>query len=537
MKINKIWIKFALPLGCLIMLALTFLSFSQFNSTKQRLISEFENEVDVYTDVITLGLSEGVWHYNDNAINELADAFFIDDDVAYIYVHDLNGTVLFERKEFGIAYESSHIIERKSFVRYGPNPIAEVRVGFTFYHKNEMLRRQLMNNIIITLIVMMATLVFVYYLSKRITKPLSILSKGLDAVAEQEFSEAIDVGTEDEIGLVANSFNHMRLSLEKAEQEANELTDRLEKMNHELEIKVDERTLELKEVNKALETSLSTIQETQAELIVRNDELEKTLITLKATEEELIYNAKRVLTSQLVAGVAHEINTPIGVTLTLSTFMESLLDKILKSFKNNTLTKSEFESFLDKVKESTRISTINLERAATLIEGFKKVAVDQVDEVKQTFNVKDYFDIVVQSIHPEYKKIQAEVKVYVDESLELYTYPGAITQILTNLMMNSIIHGLKDCQSPLMTIEVKVIDDQVRMIYTDNGSGIAEDIADKIFEPFFTTKRGRGGSGLGLFIIENIVSTTLNGSIKYHTDNGAVFTLVFPYEEMEGIYA
>jgi len=288
----------------------------------------------------------------------------------------------------------------------------------------------------------------------------------------------------------------------KAEEE-------IKKLNEDLEKRVKERTEELEKINK---------------------DLEQTLDYLKKTQQQLIESEKMASLGSLVAGVAHEINTPIGVGITAASFIEKNVKKILDDFKNNQLKRSELENMLFTANDSINIILSNLNRAAELITSFKKVAVDQTTEERRGFNIKEYLKEIVISLKPKLKKKDINIVINCDADIEIDSYPGLFSQIFTNLIMNSLIHGFEYKENGEISIEVVKDDGDLLFIYKDNGKGIQKENIKRIFDPFWTTKRSEGGTGLGLHIIYNIITQKLNGTIKCESKEGeyTIFTIKIP---------
>ena len=194
------------------------------------------------------------------------------------------------------------------------------------------------------------------------------------------------------------------------------------------------------------------------------------------------------------------------------------------------MTKKDFEAFVDDMEESSLLITSNLNRAADLVQSFKKVAVDRSSDELREFNVKIYVSDILQSLKPSLKKTKHSVDVDCPDDLKIKSYPGALSQIFTNLIMNSIVHGFEGIDGGKITISIMRNEKDVIIIYKDDGVGISRENINRIFEPFYTTKRGTGGSGLGLNITMNLVTNTLNGSIVCDSDvgKGVKFTITFP---------
>jgi signal transduction histidine kinase/DNA-binding LacI/PurR family transcriptional regulator len=261
-----------------------------------------------------------------------------------------------------------------------------------------------------------------------------------------------------------------------------------------------------------------------------NEKLKSSIKMLKDTQKQLIESEKMASLGSLVAGIAHEINTPVGIGVTISTMLEEKIKHFETLFKNNELTVQEFENYLRNAKESVSIISTNMHKAAHLIQSFKQIAVDQSDEVVREFYIGKYIDDILVSLHPLYRKTAISVKNIYHEDVAVMSNPGALSQIISNLLMNSMTHAFEDGESGEISIRIERNNDILNVIYADTGKGIAKDYLKRIFEPFFTTKRSSGGSGLGLYITYNLVTQSLKGSITCSSapGKGARFIISLP---------
>lgn len=269
-------------------------------------------------------------------------------------------------------------------------------------------------------------------------------------------------------------------------------------------------------VNKAFERAdfIKANREYQKELEKANEELKISLETLETTRDKLVQSEKMAALGELVAGVAHEINTPVGVGVTAASFLDTKTKEFRKIYESGNLKRSELESYLNTIEEISGSILINMERAAELISSFKQVAVDQSSGEARVFNLKTYINEILLSLRPKLKKTSHEINVSCDEDIEINSFPGAFSQILNNLIMNSLFHGFKGMENGSIDIDIKRENDSIRFVYRDNGAGMPEEKCSKIFDPFYTTMRGQGGTGLGMSIVFNLVTQTLAGSIE-----------------------
>ena len=291
----------------------------------------------------------------------------------------------------------------------------------------------------------------------------------------------------------------------------------IKSLRDNLELKVRMRTIAL--ANRVQELDLA------------RNKLNSTLKTLQATQSSLLNAEKMAALGRLVAGVAHEVNTPLGIGVTASSHLSEQVTKLSKAYSDGSITNNHMIKFLEDSEESIQIIGKNLNRAAGLVRSFKKVAVDQNNEAVMLINMKEYIDDVLLSLRPQIKQTKHHVHVVCDEALEIMTYPGIISQLLTNLISNSLCHAFTDDDEGEMSIEFfETDDDRLHLRYKDSGRGIPLDFIDKIFEPFVTSKRGDGGTGLGLHIVHNLVTQKLLGTVACHSiyGNGVTFEISWP---------
>jgi signal transduction histidine kinase/purine-cytosine permease-like protein len=271
---------------------------------------------------------------------------------------------------------------------------------------------------------------------------------------------------------------------------------------------------ELDKQNLLLQQEVEERQIAEAQLQEKAEQLEQTLHNLKQAEAQLIQTEKMAALGGLVAGISHEINTPIGIGVTAASLLAEKTAAFAELFKSGMMKRSDLERFLDLAQQSSRMTLSNLDRAAQLIQSFKQVAVDQSSESKRVFNLSAYLEEVLLQLSPKLKATQHTVEIQGDRQLTLNSYPGAFSQIVANLVLNSLLHAYEPGDRGKITFNFWQTGNQVFFEYADDGQGIPAENLSKIFEPFFTTKRGQGGSGLGLHIVYNLVTRKLGGTIQ-----------------------
>lgn len=282
--------------------------------------------------------------------------------------------------------------------------------------------------------------------------------------------------------------------------------------------------------NKDLEKSYDEINTAADVLHLKNVKLNESMDELRQAQEQLVEAEKMAALGGLVAGVAHEINTPVGVGVTAISFLQDKINDLTDIQTRKGVEPEEINQFLKTASEASLTIYRNLKRAAELVKHFKQVAVDQFTETPRSFDLKEYIDGTLLSLRYQYKRTGHMIKVNCPEHLVINSYPGVFSQIITNLVMNSLIHGMEGIENGEMIFNIAKDNGYLHLQYRDNGNGMSEETARKVFEPFYTTRRAQGGSGLGMHIVYNIVTQTLGGMIKCESSegNGAVFDIRIP---------
>ncbi|MGB0389337.1 MAG: hybrid sensor histidine kinase/response regulator, partial [Ardenticatenaceae bacterium] len=280
--------------------------------------------------------------------------------------------------------------------------------------------------------------------------------------------------------------------------------------------------LRLQNLTKSLQKQTVALQE-------MNQELTTTLKHLQATQKQLIESEKMAALGNLVAGVAHEINTPLGVGITAASTLDRETDFFINASKKG-LKRAILTDYIHTARQSSHLILTNLRRAADLVDSFKQVAVDQTTVEKRYFYLKKYLKSILRSLGPKLSRHHVEING--DEKIRLYSYPGALSQVITNLVMNSLTHAYQQGQKGELRIQLTQQEQQLLITYADDGCGIPSKDLEKIFEPFFTTARQRGGTGLGLHIVYNLVTQKLGGTISCESIEGVgtKFVLILPLE-------
>lgn len=320
--------------------------------------------------------------------------------------------------------------------------------------------------------------------------------------------------------------------------------ENLQQAHDELETKVEQRTHELLSLNQELiaineelhstnfelEKEITERRRIEEELSSSNQKLTQAIDKLQTMQAYLVESAKMAALGNLVAGISHEINTPVGIGLTASSHLQEVTKKFYHLCMHGTPRRQDLTEYLSELQEVATIIFNNLERAGKLIQSFKQVSSDQSSEICRVFNLKSYLQEILLSMHPQLKKYNHQITLTCNEKLTLNGFPGSFAQVVSNLIINSTIHAYSPEDQGNISISVKIENRNIVLLYTDDGKGMNPHVLSKIFNPFFTTKRGHGGTGLGLHIVYNIVTQQFKGTIHCESqiNAGTTFRICLP---------
>jgi signal transduction histidine kinase len=405
-------------------------------------------------------------------------------------------------------------------------------------------------------IVKTAFLVFLFTLAfnKLLTAPLQELTEQInqvdldDPAAHKLYAMNYE---KNELNLLGDAYNNLidalidfKDKLAISQVETNEVKEQLDEQNLQLEQEVARKTsslsstmLKMEIQQRELLKQKQTLQDennrrrsTEKTLMTTNKDLQNSILELNKAKERLLESEKMTSLGMLSAEVSHEINTPIGISITSASYLLDLLLRLKQDFNQQKLSKQSIESFIEHAHESTDLLIYNLNRASDLITSFKQVAVDQTSDKIRLIVMSEYIDEIIHSLHPKLKKSNHSIKVDCDKNIEISSHPGAIAQVIINLIINSIFHGFENINRGEITINISLHQQTLHLDYADNGHGLTEDGIENLFLPFYTTKVNQGGTGLGTHIIHNLVVDTLNGSIEVINKNnpGLSYHIEFP---------
>lgn len=464
-----------------------------------------------------------LFYYDTDLIKTNIKSFLKDPEIKSIHIKETSGEIdlYFENKHVS----TNDILKIDTDILYEDQKIGMITTIYSKDIRNSEIKSALNNAILSVILASLLMTMLVLLMIRKIIQPIKDLTQLSQEISNGNLQKDIQIDSNDEIGQLAKSFIKMRDSIkEKIESLYIENEER-----KKIEIDLTTRTKELADANIELKAHRNKLEDLVS---IRTSELQDSINNLNKTQNQLVESEKMASLGDLVAGVAHEINTPVGIGVTAASHLEQESKRFYDLYKKGDLSKSKFESFIELVNESSKMILSNMIRAARLIQSFKKVAVDQSSDEKRTFNVAEYIQEVLLSINSKFKHTKHTVNVICVEDIMLNSYPGVFSQIITNLCLNSLQHGFEGIEEGTISIEIKHAKGKVFILFSDNGVGISPDVLKRIFDPFFTTKRGQGGSGLGMNIVYNLVKQTLKGTITCASTlgKGVSFIITIPLE-------
>jgi signal transduction histidine kinase len=494
---------------------------SDYKGDVDRIERQFNNIEKVNLDV----LAASIWVIDDRLINTQIHGLIQLPDITYISINDDSG-------QEWIAGEPSpeNTIEKSFELSYSSGndliPVGTLLIQADLKAVYDKLLDRiiiiLFSNAIKTFIVAGFILFLIWYMVTRHLHRLSLYCQKIDLDSPfVPLSFDQNENKDDEFHQVSHAINTMqqqlRASFADIKRSKQELLDALTDR---------ERLL-------ALETSYK--EELSSQVKEQTQELEQSLLVLKRAQEVLVEQEKMAALGGLVSGVAHEINTPIGICLTAASSQLNHIDELIKVIHSENATLEEINTILEEYQLSCELIVNNITRASSLIQKFKTVAAQQSQEEKRSFNLQQELIDSHESIKALFKGIDVDLQFEIDPMLSVKTNYNLLKQITTNVLSNAYAHAFKQVSHPIINIKAELEGTQLNIWIQDNGSGITEENITRIFEPFFTTSRNKGGTGLGLSAAFN-ATTLLKGSIKLLPEcklGGACFHIDFPIELSE----
>ncbi len=447
-----------------------------------------------YIDLLQAGMTLPLWNISANLGKPLIDVISVDESVLSILVTTSSNTVFLGYGGGSSALDEDSITMSRE-ITYEGDLLGEVSLVYSLKEARNKAKDD--SRLLLTILsfqLIFSVALISYFLKKRVTGPLFQLERSAAGIAEGDLETQIPKLGRDEFGALSNQLERMRGALSRSIQE--------------LEERVRERTTELLDVNQ---------------------ELKGTLDKLRHAQGELVQQEKLAALGSLVAGIAHELNTPIGNGLTVAS---SLLDSTgkIKALMAEGMTRSSLEQYLSDMQEGANLVCVSLEKASELVSSFKQVAVDRTSAQRRRFQLSSLLRETRVTMATLMKHMPYTLEIHEQSDVTLDSYPGPLGQVITNLLNNALLHGFDGLESGKIVISTQPLEGGVQIEVADNGRGIESLSLSHIFDPFFTTKLGEGGNGLGLHIVHNIVTAALGGTIdvKSALGRGTTFIVKIP---------
>ena len=540
--------------------------FTEYLSTKNHV----ESELQTLKNTFSSSLTRALWELNNDQVRAISEGLMSLPIVEGLQVRGENGNYI---AEYGIRVQRSPAPVDQELIEDHPGGVfsysfplvfkfsgRESTVGdVTLYSSFDTIFSRIEVGVFFLIgnaIVKTTFLVFLFMTAFRtmLSEPLQSITEQMGNFDPQHPAESkfnIKLDDDNELLQLKESYNNviddLIVSNDKLKDAQSELTlanKKLDDQNLILEQEVAKKTASLSQIMLDLEQQKDELiahqrelrqenenrQYIEAELRKRNQELASSMDTLNQAQEQLVESERMASLGGLVAGIAHDVNTPLGVSVTAASFLQERLNNLKTDFEDKSLTSKNMASFIDEAEQTALLLLSNLERASDLIASFKQVAVDQTSETEREFELGEYINEIIQSLKPSFKHTDHQINLTCPDNLVVTCAPGAIAQIVTNMVVNSITHGFESKNAGKITLDVKEEGDNVVIYYKDDGRGLSEEELSQLFDAFFTTKRGQGGSGLGTHIMYNLVTQSLQGHIEADSTlgNGLQYTIRFP---------
>lgn len=488
---------------------------------QQRLSKELASDRDRYAELLAVSLREPLWQLAQGFAEPLVDKIMEDPKVSAIVVRRLpEGQVFMQRGE----PRASQTEPAEREIRMQGNTLGTVTV-----HVNEdgvvaatsaAQQRFFWRTAFISL---SAILLIFNTLHWRLTRPIDTLVKQSEALADGRLNEEMVWQRNDEVGRVGRSLENTRRALAK-------LVGELRDVNTSLRSENEQRKKAEAEIARHAEALESRVAERTSELSDANATLSVTLDNLRQTQNDLIESRKLASLGRMVAGVAHELNTPIGNALTVGSTLGQRVRDVQQQAETGQLKKSGLTEFLDATLEGSEVLERSLARAASLVTRFKTLAESDATEKLSTFDLQEVATVACATIQNGLRGSSIQLINEVPAGIPMTSYPDLMTQVLINLLGNAQIHAFEGQPSGEIRLQAVSRADMVEITVSDNGIGIAPEMESRIFDPMFTTRLGRGGMGLGLSVVHNIVTRQMGGKVQLQhvLPHGACFVLSLP---------
>jgi two-component system, NtrC family, sensor kinase len=464
--------------------------------TRATAMDDLKRDLARATEVMALSLAEPVWQVSPDLADPMVKAQMDDPRFVSVQVIEPASSAPFlSQQRSGEAVDPALVLSQTRPIQRDGREIAKLTVSMSAApllqaKQAEVWRTVWRSGLTLTL----SLVLMLWVLQRYVMRPMTELTGAAEALAAGRLEQPLHVGGADEIARVGVAMERMRQALLSA-------FEALRQHNLNLEETVAQRT---------------------AELTASNAELSEALQTLQKAQRELVESEKLASLGRLVAGVAHELNTPLGNALTVVSALDDRY-KQLEAMLSGTaqLRRSTLEELARDTRRGQDILQRNVQKAADLVRDFKQVAIDQTADLRRDFDLAKVVEDVLVMVEPSFKHTRFVIETDLCHGLLMNSYPGALGQVLTNLLMNAQLHGFEGLEQGCVKVHcARLSDTEVELSVTDDGRGMDESVRRRIFDPFFTTKLGTGGSGLGMHIVHSIVTNVLGGQIEVRSTPG-----------------
>ncbi|MCY4747296.1 ATP-binding protein [Pelomonas sp. UHG3] len=484
----------ALLLGLL--LPTTVVLLYDVQSTRKTAMEDLGRDLGRTSQIMALSLAEPVWQVSPDLAEPMIKAQV--DDPRFVAVKVVEPTsptpfLAFSRQHDGD--DASLMLSQTRTIYREDREIAQLTVTMTAAPLLQAKRADVWRTVWRSGLTLTLSLVLMLWVLQRfVLRPMTALTSGAEALAAGRLEQPLQISGTDEIARVGAAMERMRQALLSA-------FEALRQHNLNLEATVTQRT---------------------AELTSSNAELSQALATLQTAQRELVESEKLASLGRLVAGVAHELNTPLGNALTVVSALDDRYKQLEAMLAGAVqMRRSTLEELARDTRRGQDILQRNVQKAADLVRDFKQVAIDQTADLRRDFDLGKVVEDVLVMVEPSFKHTPFVIETQLCHGLQMNSYPGALGQVLTNLLMNALLHAFEGADQGRVLVSCTALNDaEAELIVSDDGRGMDEAVRRRIFDPFFTTKLGTGGSGLGMHIVHSIVTNVLGGQIEVRSTPG-----------------
>lgn len=498
MLLQRFSLRYAVILALLVGLLVPTASVLLYDAQKTRRVAleDLKRELARTTEVMSLSLAEPVWQVSPDLAEPMIKAQV--DDPRFVSVQVIEPStpqpfLSFQRPQ-AEGEQDLTLTETRPVLRDG-REIAKLTVAMSAAPLLESKQADMLRTLWRSLLTLtLSSALILWVMQKCVLQPMTQLTQAAEALAAGRLDKPLTLSGIDETARVGQAMERMRQALLSA-------FEALRQHANTLEEQVEQRTVQL---------------------TTTNEELSQALAHLKTAQHELVESEKLASLGRLVAGVAHELNTPLGNSLTVVSALEDRyreLDNMLSS--SQPMRRSQLEELVRDTRRGQDILQRNVQKAADLVRDFKQVAIDQTTDLRRDFDLGQVVEDVLVMVEPSFKHTPFVIRTELVEGIEMNSYPGSLGQVLTNLLMNALVHGFDGREAGEVKVHCAPLGaDHVELTVIDNGHGMDEGVRRRIFDPFFTTKLGTGGSGLGMHIVHGIVTNVLGGQIEVRSTPG-----------------